>query len=120
MELDVINKRIKILSDLQDEINRVKAACDESLENDPQYQEIQEQSQKFKEEIKDKKVKVNSNQTIKSMTDQIKELRNEIKENKEILAQELADYYKESGSLQIVDDNGATKRIIFSAKLVND
>ena len=56
--------------------------------------------------------------TVKNMEDELKKIRNDIKENKEALAQELADYYKESGSLQIVDEDGETKRIIFSAKLV--
>lgn len=115
----MITKRLKILSDLQEELNKVKEVMTESLENDPEYQALQEETQKFKEEVKEKKTKVTSNETLKAMDQQVKELRDDIKENKEILAQELADYYKESGSLQIVDDEGNTKRIVFSAKLVN-
>lgn len=119
METEVINKRLKIISDLQDEINGIKAALQETLENDPAYQEMQEEAAKFREESKEKKTKVTSNTTLKGMQEQMRELKQEINENKEVLAQELADYYKESGSMEIVDGDGAVKRIVFSVKLVN-
>ena len=41
------------------------------------------------------------------------------KENKEILSQELVDYYKESGSLEIEDADGNVKRMKFSVTLVS-
>lgn len=119
MSLETITKRLKIISDLQEELNKVRTLLEETLENDPAYQELQEVSTKAKEETKIKKDKVMTTTTVKSFNDQIKEFRDELKENKEILAQELADYYKESGSLEIVDEEGNTKRIIFSVKLVN-
>ena len=49
---------------------------------------------------------------------QLKELAQDMKENKEILAQELADYYKDTGKQEITDEEGNTKRIVFSAKLI--
>ena len=83
------------------------------------YQEVQEAEAKFKEENKFKKEKVLANTTIQNFQEQIKKIREDIKEHRETLAQELADYYKESGSLEITDEEGNTKRIIFSVKLVN-
>ena len=41
-----------------------------------------------------------------------------MKENKEILSQELVEYYRDTRSMELVDDEGNTKRIVFSAKLV--
>jgi len=35
MNLDIVTKRLKIISDLQEELNGVRAAYQESLENDP-------------------------------------------------------------------------------------
>jgi DNA repair exonuclease SbcCD ATPase subunit len=121
MNLDTVNKRLKILSDLQEEINKIKALYEESLENDATYQEAEkaeEEVKKVKEEVKEKKAKVKETPTMKAMEDDLKGLRNDVKEHKEMLAQELADYYKESGSLEITDEDGNTKRIKFSAKLV--
>jgi len=119
MSTETIKKRLKIISDLQEEINRVKALFTESLENDPVYQEVQEEEKKLKEETKDKKQKVKMAPTIKNMDDQIKQFRKEIQENKEILAMELADYYKESGLLEITDEDGNTKRVVFSVRLIS-
>lgn len=64
--MENITKRLKIMSDLQDEINKIKNLMEESLENDPQYQELQEATNKVKEETKQKKEKVMSSSTIKN------------------------------------------------------
>ncbi|RJR27017.1 hypothetical protein C4561_04550 [candidate division WWE3 bacterium] len=119
MSIDTINKRLKILSDLQEEMNKARNVFDDTLENDPAYQEFQEEIKKVKEESSVKKDKILTSPTVRDLQEQMKKIREDIKENKEILAQELADYYKESGSLQITDEEGNTKRIIFSVKLVN-
>ena len=66
MSMENITKRLKIMSDLQDEINKIKNLMEESLENDPQYQELQEATNKVKEETKQKKEKVMSSSTIKN------------------------------------------------------
>lgn len=101
------------------EIHKITEVYNESLENDPVFQEIQEKEQKFKEEHKEQKQKVKMNESLKAMEDELKKLKTEIKENKEILSLELAEYYKDSGSLEIEDAEGNVKRIVFAAKLVN-
>lgn len=115
----MITKRLKILSDLQAEMNKIKELIEETLENDKVYQELQEQLQKVREEAKEKKVKITSNDTLQKLEDDMKNLKKEIKDNKDVLAQELADYYRESGSMEIEDEEGNRKRIIFSVKLTN-
>lgn len=122
MSIEMIQRRIKIIEDLQAEINKLKQNYDESLENNPVYQEAQKQEEevkKVKEQAKEKVEKVKENPTLKGMQDQLKELKEEMKNNKDVLSQELADYYKDSGSMEIVDSDGATKHIKFSAKLTN-
>jgi len=122
MSIEMIQRRIKIISDLQVDMNKVKGNYDEALENNPMYQEAQQQEEdmkKVKEEAKIKVEKVKENPTLKGMMDQMKELKEEIKSNREALSQELADYYKDSGSMEIVDEDGNTKHIKFSAKLTN-
>ena len=114
-----INKRIKILEDLQVELNKLKALYEESLENDTQFQETQEAETKVRNELKEKKVKILANSTYENFREQMKELKQDIKENKEALSQELVEYYKESGNQEIVDEEGREKIIKFTAKLVN-
>ena len=57
---------------------------------------------------------------IMAIDTELKDLRKQLKENKEILAIELADYYRDSGSLEIVDVDGVKKRIVFSVKLISN
>ncbi len=119
MSEEMIKKRLKIIDDLEEEIRKIKALYQESLENDENFQEIQEQEQKFKEETKEKKITVLEKPELKNFNEQIKQIRDDIKENREVLSQELADYYKDSGSMEITDSDGNVKRIVFSAKLID-
>jgi hypothetical protein len=41
MSTETIKKRLKIISDLQEEVNKIKAVYEESLEDNPVYQEKQ-------------------------------------------------------------------------------
>jgi len=119
MSTDTIKKRLKIISDLQEEVNKIKVVFEESLEDNPVYQEIQKVEERYKEETKDKKQKVRLAPNIMAIDNELRDLRKQIKENREILAAELAEYYKESGSLEITDSDGTTKRIVFSVRLVS-
>ncbi len=120
--LDMINRRLKIISDLEAELNKVRGLYEESLDGDTKYREIQEKEEEFKKaknEAKVEKEKVLENPTLKTMQDKLREIREEIKEHKEALGQELAEYYRDSGSMEITDADGNVKRIKFSAKLIN-
>ncbi len=117
--MEMVKKRLKILEDLQEELNKIRGIYNETLDEDTEFQEIQETSKKFREETKDKKMKVMENPSIKKLVEQMKNVRDDIKDNRDILAQELADYYKESGSMEFVDQEGNVKRIIFSVKLID-
>ena len=122
MSIEMIQRRLKIINDLQVEINKNKEVYNDTIENNPVYQEVQQQEEevkKIKQASKEKIEKVKENPTLKGINDQIKELKEELKSNKEALSQELADYYRESGSMEIVDPDGNTMHIKFSAKLTS-
>jgi hypothetical protein len=119
MNKDMIEKRLLILNDLQGELNGLKEQYNDMLENDAQFQQVQEELTKIKTEAKEKQEKLLSNGVSKAIVEQMKEKRQEIKENKEILSQELVDYYKESGSMEIEDADGNVKRLKFNVTLVN-
>ena len=119
MSLNMIRERLKIISDLNEELNRLRALYDESLENDSHYMDFKEKETEFKKEAKSVKEKLDENKTIKAMNDELKDLRADIKDNKELLAQELADYYKESGQMDFEDLEGHKKRIVFSVRVVD-
>lgn len=119
MNKDMIEKRLKIVADLQAELNGLKEQYNDLLENDSQFQKVQEELATIKADAKEKQDKLLSNGVSKAIVEQMKEKRQEIKENKEILSQELVDYYKESGSMEIEDADGNVKRLKFNVTLVN-
>jgi phosphoglycerate-specific signal transduction histidine kinase len=117
---NMINKRLEILANLQEELTKIKALYQETLENDPKYQEIQEQSKKFREETKEKRAKIKDSETMQKIDEQIKLLRDDIKQNREVLAQELADFYKDNGTMVITDNEGRKRRFVFSFKFIGE
>lgn len=115
----VIQKRLKILDDLLKELNKLKDDLDGALQDDPNYGKFLEEREETKKDHKEKKGRIMATGVVKGYQVEIKEKIQEIKENREILSQELVDYYRENGTLEIVDANGNVKRMKFSVKLVN-
>ncbi|MDC0449236.1 hypothetical protein OAL67_01375 [bacterium] len=120
MATDMIKNRMKIIDDLRQELNKLNALYRESLEENDQYQEVLEQKQQVKEQTKDTEMRVMDTPEIKNFKEQLKDLRVDIKEHKAVLAQELADYFRETGKTEIEDAEGNIKRMVFSVRLVND
>lgn len=118
MSTEKIKNRLKILDDIKRETKKLRAIYKETLEEKDSYQEIQEEKKKIRQQQQEQKLKLKNDPQISDYELQLKELREDMKENKEILAQELVEYYRETGKMEIVDDEGNTKRIVFSAKLI--
>lgn len=120
MSVETIRKRLTLIEDLKADARRVKDLIDESLESNKFVQEAQERKEQFLNDMLSLSVRVKAfkdSPEVKGMTDELKQIKTEIKENKEIVSQELADYYKETGKLEIVDEDGNNVFIKFDAKL---
>ena len=120
MDTAMIQKRLKIVEDLEQELRKLKDTYDESLEGDAGYQKVQEEITKVKDESKEKQEKILASTSYKAILDEMKEKRIELKEAKEVLSQELVDYYRASGEPKIEDADGNVKRMKFSVRLVAD
>lgn len=116
---EVIQKRLKILDDLLHEITKLKGDLEDALQDDPNYGKLLEEEEETKKSRKEKKDRIMSTATVKGYQEELKEKMQEIKENREILAQELVDYYREKGTLEIIDADGNVKHMKFSVKLVS-
>lgn len=116
---EMILKRLKIIEELESELNSVKENYEDMLDNDPLFQEVQEKEAEVREEKKASKTRLMTNSAYQSMEAEMKEKRLELKENKEALSQELVDYYRANGKMEITDADGNVKRLKFSARLTN-
>lgn len=119
MPTEMIEKRLQIISDLGDELRKLKEHYDGVLEGDAGFQEIHQNLEKVRNEVKDKQNKILTNNVYKAVYDELKNKRLELKENKEALAQELIEYYRASGSMEISDREGNVKKLKFSVRLVS-
>ena len=122
MSIDKIKKRIKIIQDLQEEVRKIKVNYEDSFNNNSVVQDMQKKEEELKMTLasyKEKVETVKEEPVLKAMIEDMKDLKEQIKENKEVLSQELVDYYRETGSMEIVDTNGETYHIKFDAKLKN-
>ena len=116
----MIQKRLKIIEDLSDEMRGLKENMQDMLDNDPLYQEMQEKSAEVKEEGKAVKMRMlNGNQTYVRIEEELKDKRQDLKENKEALSVELVEHYKKHGTFEITDADGTVKRMKFSVRLVS-
>jgi hypothetical protein len=118
MELQSIQKRIVQLEKLQQEVRISREMIKGELENDTRYDEaaveVKAATAKRKQ-IKDEILGSGPNQEIVRT---IKENAEEISTLREILSAELAQYYSENNTDEIVDSFGATRKFHLEAKLL--
>lgn len=119
MNEEVIQKRLKILDDLAHELTKLKGDLEDALMDNPAYGKLLEEDEETKKSHKEKKDRIMSTATVKGYQEEIKEKMQEVRENREILAQELVDYYRDNGTLEITDVDGNVKHMKFSVKLVS-
>lgn len=106
------------MDDLTVELTKLKSDLEDALMDDPEYTKMLQADEENKKFRKEKKERIMSTALVKGYQEEIKEKMREIRENRELLAQELVDYYRESGTLEITDADGNVKRMKFSVKLV--
>lgn len=119
MNQDLITNRLKIIQDMSDELKKIKNSIQDALDSNEDYLAIQEASNQHRVAVKQKRDRIAEDPLIKELEMQLKEKRKEIKEIKEVLSQELADYYRQEGTMQIEDHNGDIKKLKFNVSLIS-
>lgn len=117
MSLETIKKRIKIIHDLQERLRNIKDTSTGMIQDLLDVQEVESKYLSAKEEYDEKIKAVKGKPQIANALQEMKETKEEIKENKEIVSQELVEYYKETGSMEITDIDGTVYKVSFAAKL---
>ena len=104
---------------MQEELKKIRNSIQDALESDTDFQALQEAVNQNRVAVKESRDRISEKATIKELEAQMKEKRKDLKEIKEVLSQELADYYRSEGSMEVEDHNGDIKRMKFSVSLVN-
>jgi len=119
MNQEIITNRLKIIQDMADELKKIKNSIQDALDNNEDYLAMQEATNQHKVAVRQKRDRIAEDPIIKDLELQLREKRKELKEIKEVLSQELADYYREEGTMQIEDHNGDIKKLKFNVSLIS-
>jgi ABC-type phosphate transport system auxiliary subunit len=117
--MEMIQKRLQMLDDLQEELRKLRQDANEMLENDPEYTRIKEETDLIKEQVKEKKAQVVEATAYNEVQEKMRELRGDIKDQQEALSQELIELYKEEGVTVVETPSGEVKKLKFNVKLIN-
>jgi hypothetical protein len=119
MSQEIITRRLTVIKELEDEKKKISQALQDMLDKDEDYIDLKEKANAHRETVKMSKGRIDEKSYIKDFQAQLKDKAKEIKEIKEILSQELADYYRNEGTMQIEDQEGNIKRLKFNVSLIN-
>lgn len=117
MSIIAIQKRIQKINEYKDENKKTKELLDAALENSDIYKEAHKKSKEVASQKKQIKDKILESPENDKLVWKIKENQEEIKIQKEILAQELVEYYQKEKTNEINDIDGNKLKFELSANL---
>ncbi len=118
MDISSIQKRIKMIEDLEGENRTLKDMIDSQLEADGVYQEAAKEAKQKGLEKKSARDRVLSDPGNQKTISDMKANQEEIATLKEILSTELVDFYNKSKQDEIDDGSGVARKFKFSVKLM--
>lgn len=118
MDISSIQKRIKMIEDLEAENRTSKDILDSQLEADGVYQEAAKEAKQKALDKKSARDRVLSDAGNQKVISDIKANQEEIATLKEILSTELVDFYNKSKQDEIDDGSGVARKFKFSVKLM--
>lgn len=118
MDITSISKRIEIVENLKKEKQTAKEMLDDSLINDDEYRKLKLQLESMQGDLKAKKAEIIARSENEKVIFKYKEINQELKEERETLALELIEFYRQTQGTEIESLDGTRLKLKFSAKLI--
>lgn len=118
METASISKRISLVEKLRHEQQTSKDMLDDALINDDEYRKLQMQVDTLKEDLAAKKSEILARESNEAVVVKHKEIGRDLKEEREVLAEELVEYYRQTQATEIESADGKKMKLKFSARLI--
>lgn len=118
-QMEMVQKRLGMLEDLEEELRKLRQDAREVLENEPGYEKMKEETDLVKEQIKEKKAQIAESSVYNELQAKMKEVRAEIKDLRDALSQELMELYKDEGLTMVESPSGKVKKLKFDVKLID-
>lgn len=118
METGSIVKRIELIEKLKAERQTSKDMLDDSLINNDQYRKIKIEIESLQNDLKAKKAEIFALAENESTVSKLKDISQDLRQEREILATELVEYYRQTQATEILALDGTKLKLKFSAKLI--
>lgn len=118
METVGIAKRIAIIDKLKEERQAAKDIIDDALINDDEYRRLEMQVNAQKSDLAAKKAEILTRAENEKIIQKYKEVGQDLKEEREVLAEELIELYRQTQTTEILSADGKKLKLKFSARLI--
>ncbi len=115
---NLIKNYVGRIDSLKESLKKQKALFIDSFESDVVYKEHEEKAKEAAKVKAETKHQILKQPTLASLAEKIEEIRSEIKEMEETLSDYLLQYTKMTGVNEIEGEDGETRIIVSTAKLV--
>lgn len=114
----LIKSHISSIDRLQEQVEKHQSLLDNIFENDSTYKEHEKDAKEAARIKSATKQQILKQPQAADLFNKVKTFRSELKEHKASLSDYLREYQKMSGLTEIEGDDGETREIVYSAKLV--
>lgn len=115
--LETVRRRLTILEEADNQLQKQKEMLDDVFVNDAAYQKADEAVKEVSKKRTDERARITKTPQAQMVLEKIKEIKTDIDENKDILSQELMQYYKVAGVTEIEDSQGNIQEFKITVKL---
>lgn len=115
--LEVVRRRLTILEQSRAEYKKLKEMHDDAFLNDELYVKADKLVKEATNKRKEIQTALSKQPGIAETVGKMKELKEQIKSNEETLADELMEYYKTAGVMEIEDADGNVQEFVISIRL---
>ena len=115
---NLVKNYISTIEQTKSELTKQKDMLEDALSGNPQYKEACDEAKEYSKIKADVKRQILMDDKLSGLVSKVKDLSQTLKETKEALSEYLVEYAKLSGSNQIEGDDGQTREIVYTARLV--
>ncbi len=115
--LEIVRRRLAIIEKAAEELKKYKEMHDDAFANDPTFAAADKIVKDATNKRKEIMAMLAKQPALAEVMGKVKDLKETIKSNQESLTQELMEYYRTAGVMEIEDADGNVQEFVFTIRL---
>lgn len=115
--LDIVRRRITLLEKAKTELKTLKEMYDDTFLNNEEYVKAEAEIKEVSKKKKDVQAQLSKQSQTVELKGKMTDLKEHIKENEESLSDELMEYYRTSGVMEIETEDGNVQEFTITVRL---